>query len=213
MIDVLYAVIEPFIDEKIIQSKLELLPPLLQKAILAYQKPTDKLLRLYGKLLLKETIYRFGLQDTINMDMLNMDEDGKPNFNNHLFFNQAYSIDISILAACRHSSIGIDVEKLHEIDIQLYEAYFTKIEWDTISASDSIINTFFDFWTRKEAVLKAAGKGLVIDMQNVEVVSNRVLLDGNIFFIQKVDLPSEYICHIASLVPDNPVHIANFNPF
>jgi 4'-phosphopantetheinyl transferase len=212
MIDVLFTVVQPFVDEQIILSTLQLLSAHQQQAILAYQQPIDRQLRSLGKLLLKESISRFGLANTINIQMLEMAKNGKPHLNNILFFNASYTVDTCILAACEHTEIGIDIEKIQQVDIQLYEAYFTKNEWTKIIAADSITNTFFDFWTRKEAVLKAAGKGLDdVAMKDIEVINNQVLFNGNTFFIQKLDLPTEYTCHIATSVSDSEIQIEKFD--
>jgi 4'-phosphopantetheinyl transferase len=66
--------------------------------------------------------------------------------------------------------VGIDVERIHSRKDGLFEAVATDDEWRLVDGKDW--ETLYRVWTAKEAVLKAAGIGLVglDDCRIVEVL-------------------------------------------
>lgn len=70
-------------------------------------------------------------------------------------------------------SIGIDIEKIHDIPdmLEIVERNFTTNEKIEILAFHKTLRTecFYKFWTRKEAILKAQGDGLLIPLDRVNV--------------------------------------------
>jgi 4'-phosphopantetheinyl transferase len=79
-------------------------------------------------------------------------------------FNLTNSNGVVVLAVTAGIEIGIDIEYLHRkvACLNLARRYFTPEEADTFEGlSDvAIRDRFFDFWTLKEAWLKAYGTGL-----------------------------------------------------
>jgi 4'-phosphopantetheinyl transferase len=65
--------------------------------------------------------------------------------------------------------IGIDIEKIYARAKPLYHKTASEAEW---ALADRSLLTFFRYWTSKEAVLKAAGTGLV-DLSKCRVVRIR----------------------------------------
>jgi 4'-phosphopantetheinyl transferase len=82
-----------------------------------------------------------------------------------LRFNLSHSADLALIAVARGRDVGVDVERV-ERDIE-YEPiagqYFEPAEaWELRTAPpDERAARFFDLWTRKEAILKDEGVGLV----------------------------------------------------
>ncbi len=56
------------------------------------------------------------------------------------------------------SPVGIDIEKVCSRSSALFQKTASESEWEL---ADRTIETFFRYWTAKEAVLKAAGIGLI----------------------------------------------------
>jgi len=54
--------------------------------------------------------------------------------------------------------IGLDIEKIRPFSSGLFERTGTNAEWRLIDSNPQIL--FFRYWTSKEAVLKAEGKGI-----------------------------------------------------
>ena len=79
-------------------------------------------------------------------------------------FNLGHSGDLALIAIARGRDVGVDVELIQkniEFD-QIVERYFDPVEaWDLRTAPpQERVLRFFDLWTRKEACLKADGRGL-----------------------------------------------------
>ncbi len=75
--------------------------------------------------------------------------------------------------------VGVDIEKLREgFDYSgVVHHYFSENERRQINSATD----FFKFWTRKEALLKALGTGLVDDLKGVEVDQHATSDQGHAF--------------------------------
>ncbi len=103
---------------------------------------------------------------------------GKPELKNtgvdkQLRFNISHSQGIALFAFAQGRDIGVDLECIRS-DISsedIAEKFFSKREFDTLNAlpEHKRQKAFFTFWTRKEAYLKARGKGLSGDLRNFDV--------------------------------------------
>ena len=88
-------------------------------------------------------------------------------------FNLSHSGDLMVVAVCRNWPIGVDIEKedrqLHPLEIA--ERYFSDRERDEIASADTgnRNGVFFQLWTAKEAILKAASVGLALELSTVEI--------------------------------------------
>lgn len=87
-----------------------------------------------------------------------------------LFFNVSHSGDFAIIAI-GNCELGIDIEK---IDPQFNYSEIIPIvygitEIDAIQSSEDSRSMFYKFWTRKEAIVKAIGKGIDEDLIKIPV--------------------------------------------
>ncbi|NDC42415.1 MAG: 4'-phosphopantetheinyl transferase superfamily protein, partial [Chitinophagia bacterium] len=90
---------------------------------------------------------------------------GKPVLAAHslnLQFNIAHSGDLVLIAIARMAAVGVDVEWVKPLAdaaaIQEATLHPNEINW--ISTQPDATIAFYRLWTRKEALLKAAGTGL-----------------------------------------------------
>lgn len=113
---------------------------------------------------------------------------GKPcldNIDPYLDFNVSHAGSKVVIAMdklsgqtpFKTSRIGIDIEQINPlIDIQVIaKYYFSKKELYLINQSPEPVTTFFIFWTRKEALLKAAGVGLVDELSQIDVSQSQTV--------------------------------------
>jgi 4'-phosphopantetheinyl transferase len=101
---------------------------------------------------------------------LNLGPNGKPEANG-LSFNVAHSGDVILIAVARTGMLGIDVERINPATpvLDIAERYFAPEEIAQIAAnkSDEAQRTaFFRLWTRKEAIIKADGRGLSVGLSS-----------------------------------------------
>jgi 4'-phosphopantetheinyl transferase len=101
---------------------------------------------------------------------------GKPSLANpdsDMEFNVSHSDDLMVAAICRKYPIGVDIEKedphFHAMDIA--DRFFCKRERDEIArkGKEDGLRAFFQFWTAKEAVLKATSLGLSLELSKLEI--------------------------------------------
>ena len=78
------------------------------------------------------------------------------------FFNLSHSGDFAALAVARCGDVGIDVEQIRPVGSEIAQRFFTDGEKAILArlSGSEWRQAFYRCWTRKEAVLKANGKGL-----------------------------------------------------
>lgn len=137
---------------------------------------------------------------------------GKPEIENELKikFNLSHSGDKIVFAFTLNNEIGIDIEKI-EFSVnhmEIAENYFSEDEIFLLKKQkEDIVNNFYYIWTRKEALLKAIGVGLLPDLKKISVINNYFLLDlelkeinidkENIWYIESIDIDNSYKTSIA----------------
>lgn len=89
----------------------------------------------------------------------------------NLGFNLSHTSDYVVFAFGLNTEIGIDLEKIRPFQgiIQIVESFFSREEYLCIEQlkPDEQIKIFYDFWTKKEALLKAKGIGIAGEGLNV----------------------------------------------
>jgi 4'-phosphopantetheinyl transferase len=212
MIKILFSRLDhPMPTDAWVQLKLSSLPIQVQQSINRYVQPTDKLLRLAGKLLLQEMIKELAIAKVSLLNELSRHEKGKPHLKGHVFFSLSYTKDMAICAASLEAEMGIDIEKIIFIDKHLYKDYFTQQEWISIGSSKEEMVTFYDYWTRKEAIVKLQGQGLESALSELDTISNEVEIGGNHFYLQKIQVLPGYSCHLATGLPGQKIAIGESN--
>jgi 4'-phosphopantetheinyl transferase len=99
---------------------------------------------------------------------------GKPALDSDLLqFNVSHSHGLALYAVARHCQVGIDLEYMRT-DFgwrQIVEQYFSPQELKALTQlpESQQYRAFFDGWTRKEAFIKAKGKGLSIPLNQFDV--------------------------------------------
>ena len=98
--------------------------------------------------------------DSINIEI---DTNKKPylSSNKTICFNVSHAADFAIIAVSSHA-VGVDLEYLNtNFDYsEILPSVFNSLEIKSVSNADHQLYTFYKFWTRKEAIVKATGQGL-----------------------------------------------------
>lgn len=95
---------------------------------------------------------------------LENDPHGKPRLvgvGQSLSFNMAHSGELAIYAVSAQAEVGVDLERIRSIEhvLMIAAQFFSpheQAELHTLSDDDQLYG-FFDYWTRKEALIKALG--------------------------------------------------------
>ncbi|HTU23191.1 MAG TPA: 4'-phosphopantetheinyl transferase superfamily protein [Gemmataceae bacterium] len=102
---------------------------------------------------------------------------GKPQLANQasdLRFNLTHSHGLALLAVTRGRDIGVDVERVRDMERdgeRLAERFFSPREAAVLRSlpPEQRREAFFSCWTRKEAYIKANGKGLSLPLDQFDV--------------------------------------------
>jgi phosphopantetheinyl transferase len=101
---------------------------------------------------------------------LRVDEFGKPSVSDGLEFSVSYSGDLGLIAvAC--APVGVDTEEVDpgKVTAEMVEEVFSLAERESYLGGGKVEDTtaFFRGWVRKEAIVKAIGKGLSFPLAQV----------------------------------------------
>lgn len=98
-----------------------------------------------------------------------------------LSFNLSHSGEIALYAVTRNRKIGIDVEHIRDnYDVgQIAQRFFSAGEVSSLYKihKQKQPGVFFQYWTRKEAFIKATGKGVSFPMEqcDVSLINGKIL--------------------------------------
>ncbi|MCG7378207.1 4'-phosphopantetheinyl transferase superfamily protein [Paenibacillus sp. ACRSA] len=129
---------------------------------------------------LGEALARVTLADQIGGQVrdisFSQNEYGKPFLRDHadLPFNLSHSGDWVVMISGGHDLVGIDVEQIKPIDLQIADRFFAPQEnrYLISQPADVQLETFYRLWTLKESYIKAVGKGLSIPLDSFAILPN-----------------------------------------
>ena len=140
-----------------------------QDRILRFYRWEDSLRGLYADLLIRHII--INKTNLKNEDIsFSKNEYGKPFLNekSDFHFNLSHSGDW-VVCAVDNKPVGIDVEALSPIDLDISEHYFSPDEHKDLLSKDDKIAYFFTLWTLKESYIKIVGKGLSLPLNSFSI--------------------------------------------
>ena len=117
-----------------------------------------------------------------------------------LQYNMTHSGDMVLIAVSK-ADVGIDVEFIdREFEsTDVLHACFSPVVQDFINAGTDPQATFYKFWTRKEALQKATGRGLDDDIVNVPCLDGTYVMNGKTdFVVGSFMLADDYTASVAS---------------
>lgn len=156
MVTIYYTYSSEYILKGAFEKLLNQIPAIFHQRARRYQNREDAYNFVLGRLLLKQAIKDKGL----NLDSADMyyNEEGKPLLEG-LSFSISHSQNLVACAFSTSVDLGLDVEYPRVVKKEYFRHYFSAEEWNEI-ITDKTLHTFYQYWTKKEAILKAAGVGL-----------------------------------------------------
>lgn len=124
----------------------------------------DRVLKGREKVVRLSQLARLALQRScqisgLRLDSLPKDEDGVPLPVDGVYWSISHKSDV-VGGVAAPMPVGFDLETLRSINSALMDRVADDDEWHLVGGERTQTN-FFRFWTAKEAVLKAEGKGFV----------------------------------------------------
>lgn len=120
----------------------------------------------------------------------------------HIQYNVSHSGD-KIVIAVSGRPVGIDVEYINEqYNVQdVAETCLSETEQEAIRQQEHSAQDFYRLWTRKEALLKATGKGIDDDIKqtpSLDSVHDTSIFTGEDLYVNTFTPYDSYICSIGT---------------
>ncbi len=197
MIYIYYSYLSEENHERLLKNDLPKFPGDYQEKIKRYRRWQDAQLSLLGRILLfkgVEEIYKENPHDKV----IKHTKYNKPYFDDDLIrFNISHSGEIVVCALSDEHEIGIDIEIITDIGADDFKSQMTENEWSNIISSGNKKDSFFDYWTQKEAVIKAHGQGLTIPLKSFEISDHTTKINEEKYCLKEMKIDEKYKCYIS----------------
>ena len=185
------------------------LPVSSQLKIKSYKHQVDRQSRLLSQHLLKYAITHFNL-DQLLLNGYSYTAYNKPYLDNcPLNFSIGHTDAMSVCAVSMSGEVGVDVEKVKPIDLNLMADYFEPKIWESINRSKDSTVSFYQHWTRLEAAIKASGLGIPnVEMTNIVTENKCLKIHNKLYHTHTKMMENGCIISIAAAFKiDTPVYI------
>lgn len=194
MIVVYYTVISEVYHEQLLKKHLPKYSTDFREKINNYKRLQDAQSSLLGRLLLSNATMSF----TNNVDNIKYTDYQKPYFENLPYkFNISHSGEVVICAFSNKYELGIDIEEIKDIELDVFKDQMTENEWKAVMQAEAQKEAFYEYWTKKEAVIKAHGKGLSLPLKSFEITENRATIDNKPYCVNELEVIQGYSCSLA----------------
>ncbi len=186
-----------------IKNKIQFFPEKLKTKINKYSLEEDRQMRISSKLLLLKAIEKISPTTKDVLVNLKYNNYSKPFLNIiPLQFSVAHSSGLVVLAIHRNYKIGIDLEIKKSINTSELNPFLHPNEKIALHHSENQSIDFLKFWTRKEAVQKASGKGIELPLEQIDTTQSTISVENQLYHIQTL---LEFEGFITSLVSEKPI--------
>lgn len=136
---------------------------------------------------------------------------GKPGLNN-IQFNVSHSKEYAIVVV-HLNPIGVDIEYIDPSFAfePILKTCFNVEEQQFVTESEPRVR-FYSLWTRKEAILKATGEGLIDDLSSINALDDRTLRMGHAYQITTLFCQKQYLLSLATTGEDRRFKFWHVSP-
>ncbi len=167
--------------------------------IKVYHSEQDKVLRSMGKLLLLKVLTIFFQQPRSILSDIRYDVNNKPFLpNSGLDFSIAHSGQLIVCAITREGKIGVDTEQITNHVPDVLEDNFSEAEIFEIAQHKNPAAGFYQAWTRKEAVMKATGMGVLLPMSSINQLTDSVRIDDDTYYYKNLKISTDYASSVST---------------
>lgn len=198
-------------DDKFINAEISLdelllkLPVIMHERAKRYKFEQDAYHFVLGRLLLKQGLEHLGMGD--QFAHIEYQKKGKP-FLKGVFFNISHTENRIVCAISTEGEIGIDVEIMKSVKLTDFGPWFTENEWMEINNTTTSIHRFYEYWTRKESIVKALGVNIsYLHRIEVDITQDHFLDQDKKWYLKALDFGSDYV---GALCSENPIGEVNY---
>ena len=211
MVNIYYTSFETPLEETLYSTYLSVLSPELMEKNAQYVRWQNRHSHLFGKLLLVEALKQYGIERDI-WDNLVYNAQQRPCLAlDEYDFNITHSGNYVACAIGKNIRLGIDIEENRNVNLKNFQMVMSPNQWDAIYSSSYPLKEFYKYWTIKESVIKADGRGFLIPLDELNVSNDTVQYEDKLWFVQELKLTSGYNAALATnRLSDVKVHEVNF---
>lgn len=195
--------IDDFPENQMAQT-ISRLPANVRPEVTRYFATDDQKSRLLARLLVQSYVANRTLSD--DWHRWKYAEHKKPYLDNNVHFNVSHSGKMVVVCFSDKGEVGVDIEQIKPIDTENMSAHFHKEEVEWLKKQNFELSPFYRLWTRKEALLKAKGGGILNGLNQQSTLSNRIIDDGE-WYLKEIDIFDGYKCCICSTVENTNISI------
>jgi 4'-phosphopantetheinyl transferase len=178
-------------------SLLDRMPGAIVQKITRYRRWEDAHASLFGKLLLMTALAEAGSTATLHDLQYNAFQ--RPFLDKGPDFNITHSGNRVACILGRTGRVGIDLEAIRPMPIEDFRQQFTQGEWAAITGAPESMSVFYHYWTAKESLIKADGRGLNIPLDQLVIDQGPgIVLGDREWQLRRIDAFMGYACHIAT---------------
>lgn len=188
--------IDKYLDKSQIENHIHSWPEKVKSHILSFQQSKDYNSSFWGKILL---LFAFQQNQKVwNWDLLEWTDKDKPFLIDHsLFFNISHSGEY-VLLGIDQKNIGVDIEMHRPVRLELFNRQFHPDEWSQIRQAKDPLEKFFQFWSIKEAAIKADGRGVEVLSKTVIDSDKIIKIEDQTCYYQYFDILDGYSMAVTS---------------
>ncbi|MEO5681249.1 MAG: 4'-phosphopantetheinyl transferase superfamily protein [Chitinophagaceae bacterium] len=197
MVYVLYTRLSSGLTFESYLSYFSMLPSSLRQENLRYLQWDDKFRNVAGKILLMKGICELGLEAS-ELENIRYDEYKRPFLSSGIDFNIAHSGSYVLCAISKEIRVGIDIEEIRPVNFEDFVGVMTEAQWDRIKRHRRPLKAFYSYWSMKESVMKADGRGMEIPLDTISITGNSVTCGQHEWFLKKLDINDGYAAWLAT---------------
>jgi 4'-phosphopantetheinyl transferase len=196
MVDVLFIENDRPLSHNAFSLLTEDIPGAMIEKSKRFRRWQDAQAYLFGRFLLIVGLRKYGFSKSV-LQEIQYTRYNRPYLNAEIDFNISHSGKFIVCAIGKSLTLGIDIEEVRPVDINDFADQFTREEWRMIESAVDHYHEFFNYWTIKEAVIKADGRGLNIPLKDI-VIRDHASVEGKDWFIHRIHLDQSYITHLVT---------------
>ena len=185
------------LPEDLEHEYLSRMPSAICTAVGKYHRWEDRQATLFGKMLLQHAL-RNRMPEPLSLDRLEYTINKKPFIRDALGFNISHSEGVVALALVDDGEVGIDVEKIRPIGVEDFLRYMPELSGLPDLEAPEGAKLFFDCWTKKEAVLKGDGCGLMGALEQVYLREDTAFFHEQAWRLMEINCVAADCCYAAT---------------
>jgi 4'-phosphopantetheinyl transferase len=185
----------PDIYNKLLQS----FPQDISAKILEYTNEKERHLRIAGKALLAYVLRQPGIPPDVSLEQYDYSATNQPILKgSDLKFSISHSGNI-VVCAVANNPIGVDVERMNPVKLDLMKFYFNRASWYEIINAPDVYAEFYRHWTMREAAIKAAGFGIdQMELSEMFPEDHTIQVRTEIYYCRMLPVRYDYTVCLAS---------------